>query len=146
MKNNGIRIFLGVLVITLVVTVLVIIVRKRDYDEISYDEFQTMISEKSDFVLVIGSSTCTHCKEYHETMGRVIREYQLDIKYIDVHNLSNEQKNKFKTIINYSGTPTTVFIKNGEEKSTYNRIDGAKSYDKIIEKFKKNGIIKEGEK
>lgn len=145
-KSNIKRIFLGILAIAVVVALIVLIVRKRDYDEISYEEFQTMISEERDFVLVVGSSTCTHCKEYHETMRRVIREYQLDIKYINVHNLSDEEKNQFKTVINYSGTPTTVFITKGKEESTYNRIDGAKSYDKIISKLKKNGIIKEGEK
>ena len=49
---------------------------------------------------------------------------------------------KFNNLISFDGgTPVTIFIKNGEEKTTATRIEGDVSTDKIIDKLKKNGFI-----
>jgi len=49
---------------------------------------------------------------------------------------------KFNKLISFDGgTPVTIFIKNGEEKTTATRIEGDVSTDKIIDKLKKNGFI-----
>ena len=116
---------------------------KRDYHEINYNQFMKMIEDKKSFVMVVGAENCDHCKDYHKTMKKVIKDYQLEIYYINVYPFTDEEKSEFMTIINYSGTPTTVFIEEGKEKSTYNRVEGAKSYDTVIKKLKQNGYIKE---
>lgn len=101
-----------------------------------------MFEKKQSFVLFIGSTECQHCDLYKETLNEVIKKYQIHITYIDISKLSNEEQNKLKTIVNYTGTPTTIFIENGEETSMYDRIDGNKAIDKVIEKLKKKGYIK----
>ena len=113
------------------------------YDEISYKEMNKMINDKEDFVLFIGSETCSACSTYKVTLNRVIKKYGVDVKYIDISKLSEKEHSEL--IANYpiSGTPTTIFIKNGIEKDTYNRIDGSVKFSKIVEKLKENGYIKE---
>lgn len=113
------------------------------YEEIDYDEFIDKIENKDDFVLFIGSATCQHCDAFKETIKSVVKNYQVKIYYIDIHKFTEQQSNKFKTYINFSATPTTVFIYNGDEKTTYNRINGNLSYDKVIDKLTKAGFIKE---
>lgn len=112
------------------------------YEEIDYQKFNTMIEAEQSFVLFIGSTTCSHCDLYKETLNEAIKKYQVHIYYIDVSKLSSDENNKLKLVANYTGTPTTVFIENGQETSMYDRIDGNRPMDKVIEKLKKKGYIK----
>ena len=115
------------------------------YQEINYNEFNKKISNKEDFILFIGSKECSHCDTFKETLNIVLDDYKVTVNYIDVSKFNKHQTKTFNSKINYSGTPTTVFIKNGKEESTYNRIIGSKSYDYVVEKFKINGYIEKGE-
>jgi len=114
------------------------------YKEINYNEFKEMINNKESFPLFVGSHECSHCDDFKKTVNRIVENYQIDIYYIDVANMTTEEYNKFLTIVNFGGsTPTTVFITAGEEKTVYNRIVGAVSYNKAVEKLIKTGYIKE---
>jgi hypothetical protein len=55
--------------------------------------------------------------------------------------LSEEKYTELKTMFNFNGTPTTVFVIDGEEKTAANRINGDVSEEKIISKLKSNGFI-----
>lgn len=101
-----------------------------------------MIEEKQSFILFIGSTECQHCDLYKETLNEVISKYQIKISYIDISKLSVAENAKLKTYVNYTGTPTTAFIENGVEASMYDRIDGNKPMNKVVEKLKKKGYIK----
>ena len=58
--------------------------------------------------------------------------------------LVKEENSKLNAKISYGdATPMTVFIENGEEKSTYNRIRGDEDRDVIVSMFQKNGYIEE---
>lgn len=113
------------------------------YEEIKFDEFMEMINNKETFPLFVGSHECSHCDDFKKTINNVIEDYQIKIYYIDIANMTNEEYNKFLTIVNFGGsTPTTVFITDGKEETVYNRIVGALSYSKVVEKLKKVGYIK----
>lgn len=114
----------------------------KTYDEISYKQLNEMLENKESFILFIGSSTCSACAVYRETLNEVINEYNVDVKYIDLHALSDEDNVAVTNLFPISGTPTTVFITNGEEKDTYNRISGNVAKSKIVEKLKENDYIK----
>ncbi len=114
----------------------------KTYEEVDYTKLMDMFDQKQSFVLFIGSTECQHCDLFKETLNEVIKKYQIRITYIDISKLSSEEENKFKSKVNFTGTPTTVFIENGEETSMYDRIDGNKSMDKVVEKLKKKGYIK----
>lgn len=50
--------------------------------------------------------------------------------------LTEDDQKKFKTEYAYNGTPTTLFINDGKEKTAVNRIEGNVSTDKLISKLK----------
>ena len=114
----------------------------KTYREVNYETLMNMFEQKQSFVLFIGSTNCSHCDLYKETLNEVIKKYQINITYIDISKLSLEENNKLKLFVNYNGTPTTAFIENGKEASMYDRIDGNKSMEKVVEKLKKKGYIK----
>lgn len=112
------------------------------YQEVDYDKLIQMFEQKESFILFIGSTECSHCDLYKLTLDDVIKKYQVKITYVDVSKLEKEEVSKLKSIVNYTGTPTTAFIENGVETSMYDRIDGNKTIDKVVEKLKKKGYIK----
>ena len=135
MKKLIIAIFLGVILLTGCTSKL------KTYEEVDYNKIMNMFEEKQDFVLFIGSTTCDHCSLYKVTLDEVIKKYQVKVYYIDISKLTTEENNKLKLYVNYSGTPTTAFIENGVEESSYDRVDGNRPMDKVVEKFKNKGYI-----
>lgn len=115
----------------------------KTYEEIDYDTFIEKMEKQDSFILFIGSSTCQHCDAFKIKVNNIVKKYQIKIYYIDIHEFDENQSNKFKTYINFSATPTTVFISDGAEETTYNRINGNIDYDKVVEKLTKAGYIKE---
>ena len=105
-------------IIILIITIFMVTgCGNKTYHEISYDELDQMLEEKEDFILFIGSS-------------------------IDISKLSKAEESRLVSLFPIDGTPTTVFIEDGEEKSTFNRIEGAAKRSKIIDKFQENNYIK----
>jgi len=107
--------------------------------ELTLDNVVEKIENKEDFVLCISRTTCSHCYDYKPKLESVAKENNINIYYIDVDKYDED---KFSDIISFNGsTPTTIFIKNGEEATTSNRINGDVSKTKIIDKLKSNGFI-----
>lgn len=113
------------------------------FEEISYEQFVEKIDNKDDFILFIGAESCQHCSMYKNTINKIVENHQVKIYHIDIDKLSENEYSKFKTYINFSGTPTTVFLYEGKEANTYNRINGNKNYDKVKDRLIKEGYIKE---
>ncbi len=114
----------------------------KTYHEISYKRLNEMIDNKENFVLMIGSETCSACKNYKVTLNEVISDYNVDVKYIDLSKLSDEEESILISTFSITGTPTTVFMTKGNEEDNYNRIVGNAKYSKIVYKLKENGYIK----
>lgn len=117
------------------------IMGKSYFNEISVDEIMEKIENKEDVLLLISQTTCTHCISYKPKLEEVANEHKVEIYYIDVDLLSEEESTELKSKVNYSSTPVTVFLKNGEETTAANRINGDASKDKILKKLKNNGFI-----
>jgi len=110
---------------------------------INYKDFDKLIENKKTFILYIGSTSCINCTEFEPKFKEVIYNYNIsEVKYIDLEKFSDEEKNELNKVVNISGTPTVVFINNGEEKSMTNRINGNVSKEKIISRLKSNEYIK----
>lgn len=109
--------------------------------EINYSTLKEMLDNKESFILEVVQTDCSHCKEFSPRFDEVLKEYGLEAYKIDTQKLSKEEKKELDSIIYVSGTPTVVFIKNGEETETYNRISGAVSNEKIVKKLKQAGYI-----
>ncbi len=131
-------------IILLLIPLLLIICgcSNKTYDEISYDKLNEMLKNEDSFILFIGSKTCSHCDAFKVTLNKVIKDYGVDVKYIDISKLDDDELSSLQGKFPFSGTPTTIFITDGKEKNTYNRIVGDKEYSKVVEVFKKNKYIK----
>lgn len=114
---------------------------KKTYTEISYNDLKQKVENKEDFILFIGANSCAHCTSYKTTINSIVNNYNVEVYYIDVDNLSEKEDSYLKALAPYTGTPTTVFIENGKEKSIYSRVEGNMDYEYVVEKFKKNGYI-----
>ena len=74
----------------------------------------------------------------------VLSKYDIKAYEIALDKLSDDETKVFNEIANVSGTPTTIFIKNGSESTTSNRLVGdIQDEDTIITRFKALGFIKE---
>ena len=116
----------------------------KGYEEINFSTLNDKVRNKESFILFIGAESCTHCDDYKRTLKSIKEDYEdIVFHYIDIDKLSVEQKKELTNIVNYNGTPTTVFFKDGVEdgKSGYNRISGSMDYEYVIQKLKQNGYI-----
>lgn len=113
----------------------------KTYSEINYIEYLEKIENGETFPLVIGSASCSACAMFKGTMESFIKKYQVEVFYIDISKLSEEEYNSLKTDTSFDSTPTTVFFESGKLTSFYNRMDGAESLSKVKDYFKNNNYI-----
>lgn len=118
---------------------------KDSVTEISFEKLNQKIENKESFILMIGAKSCSHCDMFKITLSEIIKKYKVTIYYIDVDNLSTEEKSELKNQFPYTGTPTTINIVNGIETNSQSRIDGALDYGIVKKRLIKWGYIKEEE-
>lgn len=117
--------------------------KTKSYDEISYQEYSQKIENKETFILYIGSDTCSHCQEFTPTLKKVIKKYNLDIKYINVSGLKEEEYAVLRNKTKVKGTPTIVFVRNGVvESGNKNKIQGSVSISEVEKVLKRKGYTK----
>lgn len=142
-KNKIILSIVAIFIITAIIFVLIYNVVKKDYFiKLNYEEFFNKWENDDTFALVISKSECPYCELYTPKIEKISQKYKLNIYYIEVDSFTADESSAFSNLIPYSGTPTTVFIKNGEELSKATRINGNTNEEKIINKFKANEFIK----
>lgn len=132
-----------------IITIFMVGCGKGKITEITFEEYNEMVNNKESFILFIGSHNCNHCAQFKMTLEDVVNDYNVEFKYIDVANLTEEQHQKLSDDIIFTGTPTTVFLQKGVDNSCGlfscdddKRVDGALSYDKVISVLKNYGYIK----
>ena len=115
---------------------------EKYFKELTISELQEKIDNKESFILVISQTTCSHCAEYKPRIKKVLAKYEVTGYYIEKDLLNEEETTQLNNIANISGTPATIFITDGEEKSSSTRISGARSTDVIVSRLKAMGYIK----
>ena len=108
---------------------------------ISYDDLNDKMKNNETFVLYIGSATCSHCEEFKPTLEKVIKKYKLEVYYIDMSKVSDEEYDSVKSKTNLQGTPTVLLVDGGKSRST-TRIVGTTDEEATVEFFKEIGRIK----
>ena len=108
---------------------------------ITPSNLEEKINNKETFIVVITQTGCMHCENYLPEFNRTLKELQLEAYQLNVTGLSNEESTILNKYINFSGTPTTIFYRNGEEGTTLTRISGYASSTKIKERLKSLGYI-----
>lgn len=145
MKKRNYLIFGGILIIAFIIGIIVwysTSIYNKNFIELSYDEILEKVNNKDDFILCVSASECTHCKSYKPKLKKISNDYNVKIYYTDIDKFDDNDYDEFKNKFSFDGgTPTTIFFKEGEEKTTATRIEGDISIEKTIDKLKKNGFI-----
>lgn len=110
--------------------------------ELNFDELQKKIDNKETFILVLTQTDCSHCITYKPILKETLNEVDLYAYELQTNKLTKEETTKLKDIANASGTPTTIFIRDGQEISTSVRLVGSKSKSQIISRLESLGYIK----
>lgn len=144
MKNKKNILIISLLAVILLFTIIITYGNKSNLIELNYNEVLEKIENKEDFVLCISATDCVHCQDYKPKLKKISKEYDIKIYYINRDKLNDKEYEEFKTKLSFDGgTPTTIFFKNGAEKTTATRIEGNDKIEKIITKLKNNGFITE---
>ena len=114
---------------------------KITYTQIDYDAFQTKLDNKEKFILVIGSSTCSNCVTFKGTVESTETSKPVQMYYIYIDSLSDEDYAKLYSKYAVNSTPTTIFFDSGVETSTYDRIVGRVSSTELKTYLEKHGYL-----
>ena len=110
--------------------------------KVDYATVKKMMADEESFVLVVSQSTCSHCATYKPKIMQIAEDYKLDMYYIDYDNETKSDQEDFFEEFNFSGaTPTTMFIKDGQEVSVLNRLEGDFGIKKVVKQLEKMGFI-----
>ena len=145
MKSKTFKLILGILIIIFIGVIIgyFIFNENNNLIKLDYKDIVNKIDNKESFVLCVSRTTCSHCQSYKPKLQKVANKYNIKIYYTDIDTYNKDELNDFNSRITFDGgTPITLFIKNGEEKTTATRIIGDVSSEKIIDKLKKNDFIK----
>lgn len=112
-------------------------------DEINYNELIKLIDSKETFILEIYQDGCSHCSVFNPRFKKVLEEYKVYARALNVTNLTNDEYKSFRELFGSVGTPTVIFMVDGVEKTKINRLVGEASNKEIIRKLKQNGYIEE---
>ena len=109
---------------------------------IKYSELEKKLENKETFILEIARDGCHNCESFTPKFNNILKKYNLKAFTINISNLTEEDNNKLTNLYNITGTPTVIFINDGQEISISRRIIGDVEKDKIISKLKIAGYIK----
>lgn len=148
MKKKTYLIILIILLILLFVSLGILYIRKKEEEntlvyEINMQQLEEKINNKDTFILVMTQTGCVHCQSYLPTIKKVSREYGVTFYVLNRAKLSKEEYNRLNDIANISGTPATIFIVDGEEKTALNRLTGNIEKSRLVEKLISEGYINE---
>ena len=146
-RENKINLIIVIIVIVIVACVAFVLLSgsttTSNVEKIDINQLKEKIDNKDSFILVITQDSCSHCKAFLPVINKIGRDYNITFYDISRTGLSEEDSTYLKNLANTSGTPTTVFIVDGEEKATTNRLVGNVAENRVIEKLKVMGYINE---
>ena len=143
-KSKKKAIILGIICLIVLIVAFIgdRLLSKSYLQEIKYSEVVEKVENKENFILLLSQTTCTHCMDFKPKLKKVANKYKITVYYLETDLLSKEENATLKERFSFRGTPQTLFVVDGEEKTAATRIDGDVSEEKIISKFKSNGYIK----
>ncbi len=121
----------------------------------SYSEIEDLISGSNPAYIVLGKSNCTYCERFKPILRSLVEEYRVDIYYIDVKTLTEDdykstldsgivipgkctKSGEESTLREGFGTPLSLVIK---EKKTIDCLRGYNDYATTKEFLSNNGFI-----
>lgn len=141
-KKNTFIMIGALILLVLIITFLLIYKQNVGLQKVNYDKVKKMMGDKESFVLCISRTTCPHCDTFKPKLNEVAKKSGINIYYIDIDKESENNQEKFGELISFNGeTPVTIFVKEGKEATSANRIEGDVSKEKVRDKLRVNGFI-----
>ncbi len=117
---------------------------KQYLQEINYKELKEKIDNNETFALLIKQDDCPYCEMFFPTFEKAVNKNKVEnAYYINTSSLKAEDSELFQELIDYDGTPTTVFFDKGTEMNRWTRIDGNKNSKYVVDRLTRLGYIKE---
>ena len=137
-------IIIGIILLIVILIGSIFLFRKKEEYLISINgtQLEEKVNNKEDFIFVVSRTGCSHCAEYLPIFENILEDHNLKAYVIDLAKLNTKEKKYFNETFNITSTPTTVFIKNGEETTVLNRIVGSVDRKTVENKLKENKYIK----
>lgn len=89
--------------------------------QISLSQMDTMITQGKTFTVMLTTTYCGYCQEFHELLNEYLKDHHLVIYEVvlDQENASEEENLAIinRHITDFSTTPGVFYIENGAEKS-----------------------------
>lgn len=119
-------------------------------NNISYSDYEDMISKDEMNVVVIGQTTCSHCISTKPVLNHIAGDYDVEINYLNLTNMSSDEQTKLTNSlksIGYEdaenlGTPLTLIVQNNK---LISKIEGENPTSYYIRTFRKVGLINDNE-
>ena len=130
-------------IFTIIIVLFMIVgcTKKASIKNTSYDEIMRKINNNETFILALINNEDKEYKTFNNNLKTIVKDYNINVSYLNVNNLNTTQLEEIKAIVNYEDTPILVYIKEGIEDNPNNRIIGDISIDRMIEIFKNAGYI-----
>lgn len=141
MNKKNIILVLSIIILAAIILLITINNKKNFFSEIKYAEIIQKVNNKDSFTLCFTQTSCGHCAAFKPKLEKIANDYKTPIYYIEIDLLTDKEQSELEKYFQFSDTPTTTFIINGEEKTIANRISGNVSSDKVIKKLKTLGLI-----
>lgn len=95
--------------------------------------------KKESFILYIKQTNCEHCKIFSPRFASALKETGLKAYSLNLSQISEDEQELYDKTFKIDGTPTVLFIINGNESMI--KIEGEQSKDRIIEKIEAAGFV-----
>jgi predicted bacteriocin transport accessory protein len=104
-----------IVLFVLLFTILVGCTTENDVTQIKASDAIERLDAAESMVLVIGISTCSACKEYKPIVREIVKNYDVEIFYVELDSDVNTDVNSLieKYLVEARWTPTTYIFKNG---------------------------------
>lgn len=140
MKKKSIIILGSILIVILGIILYFVLKPTKNYIiAISGQELLEKLEKKETFIMLVSQEGCSHCEEFKPILNRVLKENNKNAYEIEWKEIRN--KEELNHLFNINGTPTTIFINDGVEKTTINRLVGSTTYSDLKNKLKERGFI-----
>lgn len=128
-------------ILVLLIAIVLLTGCSNNLKRVSYNELEKMIENKETFILEISQDGCSHCEEYKPTITKVLKDNNIEAYNLNLTYINKKDFNKFNDKYAFSGTPTTMFFKNGKEIFS-SRLVGNISSSKLTNVLKRLDYIK----
>ena len=157
-NKNNIKLINGIIIfgiICLIISLIIMLMNNKKLEnhitDISYSEYLDVINSDEYNVILLTTSTCSHCKDYKPYVNYVCDDnnllvYNLDIsklsydEYIEIHDKYSATKDSYgEKDIPSIPTPVTIITKNGEEVTSILGDIKESGFQSLLKKY---GVIK----